>query len=680
MPNHLVNENSPYLLQHKDNPVDWYPWNEEALKKALDENKPIFLSIGYSACHWCHVMEAESFEDHETAFIMNKDFVNIKVDREERPDLDSLYMNAVVALTGQGGWPMSVFLTPKGEPFFGGTYYPPVRRYNMPAFKDVLVSVAKAWQDEREKVLESTHNLLDALQKNSVIVSQGDVHSLNKDTLIGAVLRLEQHYDWENGGWGKAPKFPQPMAILFLLTQAASGNKKALELSEDALSRMASGGMYDVVGGGFSRYSTDNKWLVPHFEKMLYDNALLAKAYLHAYLISGDQFYRNVCEETIDFVLRELTGPEGGFYSSLDADSEGEEGKYYLWTIDEIEGIIKNQEHCRLFSKAYGITTIGNFEGRNILQRETSDSELSQQFNLNMELIREILIDCRQKLFDYRSQRIRPKTDDKVLLSWNALFLVTLSEAARYLRRIDYLDAAVKNADFLVKSMYQDGLLYRSWRNGKSQHNAYLEDYASMILGLVSLYQSCHQVKMIEKAFEFTNSMIHCFYDAENGFFDTRFNHEELFMRPRDIQDNATPSGTSLAIQSLLLMEAYYGKGDWRAIVEQTLGPIQATITRYPTSFSNWLSSLDFALASTKEVVILGNLNELRTQSLINELWNTFRPHLILAAANFPPPDGSPPLLDHRSLLNGQPTAYVCQNFVCNLPVTNPIELADQIT
>ena len=373
MPNKLIHENSPYLLQHANNPVDWYPWGSEALDKARSEDKPIFLSIGYAACHWCHVMEHESFEDNDTAAIMNKFFVNIKVDREERPDLDNIYMQAVVAMTHQGGWPMSVFLTPTGEPFYGGTYFPPVRRYNMPAFQEILGTIARIWQDDRPRLLQSAQDITQNLQNGSI--QNSGTKLLKPEILNQAINNLEQSYDWAYGGWGKAPKFPQPMVIEFLIQQAIRGNKQALEMIEHALSAMAKGGMYDVVGGGFARYSVDNHWKIPHFEKMLYDNAQLARAYLHAYLITGDPFYRQICEKTLDFVLREMTNPQGGFYSSLDADSEGEEGKFYVWTLDEIRNLDLDETDIELLIAAYGITEPGNFEGANALQRNLSDDE-----------------------------------------------------------------------------------------------------------------------------------------------------------------------------------------------------------------------------------------------------------------------------------------------------------------
>jgi uncharacterized protein len=678
VPNRLMNENSPYLLQHQDNPVDWYPWNEEALNKARREDKPIFLSIGYAACHWCHVMAHESFEDPETAAIMNAHFINIKVDREERPDLDSLYMNAVVTITGQGGWPMSVFLTPDGKPFYGGTYFPPVRRYNMPAFKDVLISLADAWKKERERVYQASKELVDALQQQTFPLNSQDA-ALDRGNLPLAIERLEQSYDWQNGGWGKAPKFPQPIAIQFLLTQAAYGNKSALDIAIHALTCMARGGMYDVIGGGFSRYSTDDSWLVPHFEKMLYDNAQLAKTYLQAYLLTGNLDFRRVCEQTIDFVLRELTDKEGGFYSSLDADSEGEEGKYYLWTLEEINRVLKDQTKASLFSAAYRLSPDGNFEGRTILQRHLNDEDLASQFDLKLPQVHEILEDCHRLLFHTRSQRIRPATDDKVLVSWNALMLSTLSEAGRYLKRPDYLDAAKRNADFILHAMMQGGRLYRSWRMGQAQHDAFLEDYAGLILGLIALYQSNFQPAYIQKAFELAKRMVESYYDDESGFYDTHLDQQPLFMRPKDLQDNATPSGSSLAILALLLMSAFYGQGKWRDIAESILSSMQSTISRYPTAFSNWLLAFAFAVSPTHEIAILGDLENDRSQILIQEVWQKFRPNVVLAVGNHPLPPGSPPLLENRSLLGGMPTAYVCRNFVCNLPVTDPMELSKQI-
>jgi uncharacterized protein YyaL (SSP411 family) len=412
MPNRLANENSPYLLQHAQNPVDWYPWGEEALERARSEKKPIFLSIGYAACHWCHVMAHESFEDPDTAAIMNENFINIKVDREERPDLDSIYMNAVVAMTGQGGWPMSVFLTPDRQPFFGGTYFPPVRRYNMPAFREVPLSVKQAWQDDPVRLKGSAQEITDRLKQEQFAGSQPA--AVQPELLDQAAFALGQTYDWKFGGWGLAPKFPQPMAIEFLLRRASRGDRFALDMATHALHSMALGGMYDVVGGGFARYSTDNYWRVPHFEKMLYDNGQLASVYLYAYLLTGDSCFRQVCEETLDFIVREMTHPQGGFFSSLDADSEGEEGKYYLWTLEEIHQVLKNPEDAEFFISAYNVTETGNFEGSIVLQRAVDDSVLADRFNLSVEQIPQRLMGCTLSRSVRKS--VYAGTDDKVLV------------------------------------------------------------------------------------------------------------------------------------------------------------------------------------------------------------------------------------------------------------------------
>ena len=488
MPNQLIHETSPYLLQHAHNPVDWFPWGPEALEKAHAENKPIFLSIGYAACHWCHVMEHESFEDPQTARLLNDYFVRIKVDREERPDLDSIYMNAVVMMTGQGGWPMSLFLTPEGQPFYGGTYFPSERRYGMPAFREVLSAVAQSWEKEQDEIHRVGSEIVQHLRQSSAW--HGTAGALRPETLQQATETLLKTYDWNKGGWGQAPRFPQPMAIEFLLLQAARGDQKALQAAVHALDRMSRGGMYDVVGGGFHRYSTDDNWLVPHFEKMLYDNAQLARAYLHAYLLTGKAAFRQVCTETLDFIRREMTHPQGGFFSSLDADSEGQEGKYYVWTHSEVDTALPNQQDRDLFHQVYSVTTQGNFEGQNILQRNASLPEIAGQIGLpEIDLIGR-LEGIHQQLTAFREKRVRPLTDDKVLVSWNALALRAFAEAARYLRRPDYLELARKNAAFLLRELYPAGRLLRAWRDGQARHNAYLEDHAGMILALLDLYQS----------------------------------------------------------------------------------------------------------------------------------------------------------------------------------------------
>jgi uncharacterized protein YyaL (SSP411 family) len=556
MPNHLIHENSPYLLQHANNPVDWYPWGEEALNKSRTENKPIFLSIGYAACHWCHVMEHESFEDPETAAIMNENFVSIKVDREERPDLDSIYMQATTAMTGSGGWPMSVFLTPDLRPFYAGTYFPPVPRYNMPSFKEVLSSLAKAWQQDRQEVDRVGNQVVQYIKPQEL--TSGAKETFTDESLEAATKALLDAYDWGNGGWGAAPKFPQPMTIDFLLRRALSNSaqrEQALKAVVHVLNGMARGGMYDVVGGGFARYSVDNFWRVPHFEKMLYDNAQLALVYLHGYLLTKDVRFRQICEETLDFILRELTHEQGGFYSSLDADSEGEEGKFYVWRLDELENALG--EDFDFFKAAYGITPQGNWEGKIVLQRALDDASLAARSNMDLETARAKLAEAHRKLLQVRNTRVRPATDDKILVMWNALALAAFAEAARYLGRKDYLDAAIRNADFLLGHLYVDDRLLRSWRDGKAKHNAYLEDYAALILALLSLYQSDLDAKWYSTALKLADEMVQHFSDPKGGFFDTRDDHESLLVRPKDIQDNATPSGSALAVTALLELSAY---------------------------------------------------------------------------------------------------------------------------
>jgi uncharacterized protein len=671
--NHLISTNSPYLLQHANNPVDWFPWGTEALKKAQSEDKPIFLSIGYAACHWCHVMGHESFEDPDTASIMNDYFVNIKVDREERPDLDSIYMQAVVAMTGSGGWPMSVFLTPEGKPFYGGTYFPPTRRYNMPAFREVLLSVATVWREDRSKLLVSSQKITAYIQENMPGLGSGLPLAMN--TLEEASLTLAQNYDWKNGGWGSAPKFPQPMAVEFLLRRAVRKDSLALEIAIHALQAMAKGGMYDVVGGGFARYSTDVRWLVPHFEKMLYDNAQLAQVYLHAYLLTHQERFRSVCEETLNFVARELTHPAGGFFSSLDADSEGEEGKFYLWTFTEIRQVLPDSADFTFFQAAYGLTESGNFDGQTVLQRQMEDAQLAELFQISADEVSSRLSRLHATLLKHRSSRIRPGTDDKVLVSWNALMLSAFAEAARYLQRKDYLEIARQNGRFLLQELYKDGQLLRSWRNGKASHNAYLEDYAALIISLLNLYQSDPDSDWFNTAVMITKNMLEQFADPLWGFFDTRQDHETLIARPKDLQDNATPSGNALAAMALLKMSAFTGQVEWRTLAEASLQSLQSVAAPHPTAFSFWLSAIDFALGPVQEVAILSKPDDPGKQMLTEALWNTYRPNLVAAISMFPPEPGSPALLSERPLLTDQATAYVCQNFFCQQPVNKLEEL-----
>lgn len=677
MPNQLANTSSPYLLQHTNNPVDWYPWGEAALEKSRKEDKPIFLSIGYAACHWCHVMAHESFEDPSTADIMNEHFVNIKVDREERPDLDNIYMSAVVAMTGQGGWPMSVFLTPDQQPFFGGTYFPPVSRYNMPAFKDVLLSVAKTWREDREKILDSSAKISDYLVRNQSLPD--GANELNRDNLEQAARELSSSYDWDHGGWGAAPKFPQPMAIEFLLRRASRGDEESLRIAQHALDSMAQGGMYDLVGGGFARYSTDNDWLVPHFEKMLYDNALLSRVYLHAFLITGKQRYRQVCIETLDFVMREMTHPDGGFYSSLDADSEGHEGKFYIWTEEEVRGKISNPEDLDFILSAYGLSGPPNFEGKHIPRRMMTDTQLADKYALSAEDVSVYLARVNKQLLEIRERRVRPGTDDKVLAAWNAWMCVAFSEAGRYLNVDLYKDMATRNLDFVLSQMLAGDRIARSWRGGSASSASFLDDYASLILALLAHYQTDPNQRWFQAALDLSASMQEQFSSQDGLFFDTPEQHEELLIRPRDIQDNATPSGNALAAHALLQLAAYQGNVSLRSTAEMMLGRMQLMVSKHPTAFGYWLCALDFAVNDTREVAILGELDDDRTGRLISALWSRFRPEVVAAISSPGIATPQPALLEGRGLLGDAPTAYVCRGFVCQQPVTGAEDLIKQL-
>ena len=676
MPNQLVDESSPYLLQHANNPVNWYPWGEEALTRARTENKPIFLSIGYAACHWCHVMAHESFEDEETAAFMNENFVNIKVDREERPDLDAIYMQATVAMTGSGGWPMSVFLTPELKPFYTGTYFPPVQRYNMPAFRDVLAGIARAWQAEPEEIERVSGQVAGHLQQ-TLASDPSSGTAFSQDQLSAAAKALVESYDWGYGGWGMAPKFPQPMTIEFLLRRHMVGNEEALKAALHVLKAMSRGGMYDVVGGGFSRYSVDNFWRVPHFEKMLYDNAQLARAYLHAWQITKDPQFKQIVTETLEFVARELTHPAGGFYSSLDADSEGEEGKFYGWALDEIRQVLG--EDSELFEAAYGISERGNWEGKTVLQRALDDPSLAARFQMEPGAIPGKLAESHSKLLTARASRVRPGTDDKILTAWNGLMLATAAEASRAIDEPElqhkYLVMATRNADFLMDALRPEGKLKRSWRQGKSTNEVFLEDYAALILGLLELYQTDFQNKWFVFAQGLAEEMIELFEDPNGGFFDTSKEGEELLLRPKDLQDNATPSGNALACEALLKLAAFTDNGKYRDLAERSLGLVANYALRYPTSFARWLSAADFALANVKQIAVMYGSDLEEAQELLRTVQSAYRPNVVVAASGYPPGESAPALLLERPLKAEKPTVYVCEGFVCKMPVNEISEL-----
>ncbi|MBK7316072.1 thioredoxin domain-containing protein [Candidatus Villigracilis affinis] len=678
--NKLAQSTSPYLLQHANNPVDWYPWGSEAIEKAKAEDKPIFLSIGYAACHWCHVLAHESFENPETAAFMNENFINIKVDREERPDLDGIYMQAVVAMTGSGGWPMSVFLSHDLKPFYAGTYFPPVRRFNLPAFMDILSGLSNAWKNDRaeiEKVGEQVNGYLQNQNQNKLN------DPLSREHLDAIAKSLEGAYYWGYGGWGDAPKFPQPMALEFLLHHSiANKTDEHLKLVNHCLYIMARGGMYDVVGGGFSRYSTDNFWRVPHFEKMLYDNALLARAYLHAWQVTKDPFFQRIVEETLGFVSRELTHEQGGFYSSLDADSEGVEGKFYVWTLDEIRATLK--EESEFFEAAYGITLEGNWEEKTVLQRSMDDASLAARFKLNLEAVPVKLAESHSRLLSVRATRIRPGTDDKVLTAWNGLMLAAFAESARVLAESsshssNYLDLATRSAEFLLSNLRPDGKLHRSWRDGRITDEVFLEDYAALILGLLELYQTDFNNKWFSSAQILTDEMIEKFSDPEGGFFDTPHTGETLLFRPKDTFDNATPSGNALACEALLKMAAYTDNGKYRDLAEQSLRLISEAVLRHPLGFARWLSAMENALGNMKQIAVLGEAGEENFERMIKAIRAEYRPGVVVAASAYPPSKNAPALLEQRTLINGEATAYVCEGFVCKQPTTDVEILIAQI-
>ncbi len=680
MANRLAQETSPYLLQHKDNPVDWYPWGEEALEKAKAEDKPILLSVGYSACHWCHVMERESFEDEETAEIMNEHFVNIKVDREERPDVDSIYMSSVQAMTGHGGWPMTVFMTPDGAPFYAGTYFPPVPSRGMPSFKQVLLGIADAYDNRREEVMQNAEGVREYLQA-AAAASVPQV-GLSEELFIRAAHSLVGQIDRRFGGFDGAPKFPQAMNLEVLLRyHKRTGDRAALSGVELTCRQMANGGIYDQLGGGFARYSVDEYWLVPHFEKMLYDNALLSRLYLEAYQATGEAFYRRVAEETLDYVLRDMTSEEGGFYSAEDADSEGEEGKFYVWTPDEIEDAL-GPEDARLAMRFWDVTGRGNFEGKNILYVPRPPEAVAAEFGLSPEELWDRIVEIRAQLFAEREKRVRPGRDEKVLSAWNGLMLRSFALAARVLGREDYREAAEKNATFLLEKLRVDGRLRRSYKDGQARLNGYLEDYAMVADGLVALYEATFDVRWLAEADTLCDAISELFWDEERKFFyDTPADHEELVTRPRDVYDSAAPSGTSVATDVLLRLALLLDRDDYRRRAEAVLEELSGGMEKLPGAFGRLLAALDFSLAEPREVAIIGDPGSPDTQALIDTVYGLYLPNKVVAGRteDDEEPAGLIPLLADRPARDGKATAYVCVHYACQSPTTDPEELREQL-
>jgi uncharacterized protein len=675
MPNRLAGETSPYLLQHAHNPVDWYPWGPEALDRAKTEDKPIFLSIGYAACHWCHVMERESFEDAATAADLNRDFVAIKVDREERPDLDQVYMAAVQAMTGSGGWPMSVFLTPDGHPFYSGTYFPPQPAHGLPSFRQALAGAARAWRDERLEVVAAGQRLADALTAQSRLPTDGP--AATAELLAGTVDALRSRFDTLNGSWGGAPKFPQPMTLDFLLGRIAAGDRRPTTMVRYTLDRMADGGIHDQLGGGFHRYATDPIWLVPHFEQMLYDNAQLARTYLRAWATLGIEACRDVAVGVLEYLLRELRRDDGTFAASQDADTEGVEGATFTWTAAEIRETLGDD--APLFTATYGVRDEGNWEGRTILSRIHPAAGDDGVVDPGREAR---LADARARLLARRSTRPQPARDDKALAAWNGLAIGALADAARLLpspAADRYRAAAIAAADTILTGLRRpDGRLGRSWKDGRSSGEGVLEDYADLADGLLALYETTFDERWFTIARELADAILDHFADAAGGFFDTADDHEALVTRPKDPQDNATPAGGSMASLVLLRLAALTGQSRYRAAAERALATVTPYVVRYPSGFANWLSAAQLVVTGIVELAIVGDPDDPATQALLGEARSAARQDLVVAVSADPPASAIP-LLEGRTAIDGRPTAYVCRQFACRLPVTDPDALRGQL-
>ncbi len=677
--NRLAGESSPYLLQHAANPVDWYPWGPEALERARREDKPIFLSIGYSACHWCHVMEHESFENPTIAALMNEHFINVKVDREERPDLDDIYMKAVQAISGSGGWPMSVFLTPSLEPFFGGTYFPPVRRYNRPSFPEILMSLANAWTKDREGIEKRGRALADMIRSDGGAKAVGE---LNANVLDASLSMLTQNYDPQWGGFGDAPKFPHAMDLRIVLRHALRTRSDApLAMARRTLDKMAAGGMYDQLGGGFHRYSTDEKWLIPHFEKMLYDNALLVPAYLEGYLATGDENYARVVRECCEWVLREMVTPEGAFASTQDADSEGEEGKFFAWTPAELKAVL-GEKHGAWAAAWWGVTDEGNFEhGKSALWRPERDEDVASELRVELGELRAAMQAARTTLFAAREQRVPPGKDDKVLASWNGLMISALAQSYQVLGDERLLDAARRAARYVLTNMRQeDGALLATARHGKAKLNAYLDDYAFVIAGLIDLYESDFDPHWIREALALNRVLDERFWDGANGgWFTTGSNHEQLIARLKAPHDGALPAGASVQALNLLRLAELTGQGTLAQRAEAAIKSVGALANRYPAAFSQLMIALDFLASSSREIVIAGELSHARTREFLSAIRGRFAPQRVVALADSRADLELMPLLDGKTPTSTGPRVFVCRNYACKAPVESLEALANEL-
>ena len=679
--NRLIDETSPYLLQHAHNPVDWYPWGEETLERARSEDKPILLSIGYSACHWCHVMERESFEDEATAALMNENFVNIKVDREERPDLDEIYMAATVTMNrGQGGWPMTVFLTPELEPVFAGTYFPPVDGHGRPGFPTVLREIARAWREDRAGLRLQAGQFAEGLRQRQ---SLGPPLAVGAAELKTALDQFKSEFDAQYGGFGQAPKFPPSVGLSLLLRlHRRFGDPEALTMARRTLEAMARGGMYDHVGGGFARYSTDRRWLVPHFEKMLYDNALLVKAYLEGYQVTGDPLFRSIATETLDYILREMVAPDGSIYSATDADSEGEEGKFFVWTPEQIADVL-DEEEARRFNAYYDISLTGNWESKSIPNTPRELSAVAEELGIAPDELERSLAEARAKVYAARLKRVKPGLDDKTVTAWNGLMIGALAEGYRVLREPRYLDAAERAAGFVLETLSnEEGKLLRTYRAGKAHLNAYLEDYAYLSEGLIDLYEAGGSIRWLREAERLAERMLADFLEDESGaFYNTARDHEKLIMRYQDGTDGATPSGNAVAASVLTRLSYHLDRPDLRHAAARSIKAYGPMIARYPRGFAKTLCVADLLLEGPTELAFVGvkGLDDL--EALQAEVATYFLPNRIQAILDADDPEEAAglPLLEGKTLVDGHAALYVCREFACQKPITDPAAIAAQL-
>ena len=673
--NRLIHETSPYLLQHAHNPVDWFPWGEEAFAEALAKDKPILLSIGYSACHWCHVMERESFEHEKIAALMNELFVNIKVDREERPDLDEIYMSAVQMLTGRGGWPMTMFLTPERKPFYGGTYFPPEDRGGMPGFARILMGVAQAYRDKPQDVEKSVGQILDALQR--MAQSPGASRPFAPDVITRSVEAISRAYDSDNGGLGQAPKFPNPGVYeLFLRDFHKTKNRRSLEMVTHTLTKMAQGGIYDHLGGGFHRYSVDAKWLVPHFEKMLYDNAQLVRIYAQVFTLTGEPLFRTIVLETCDYLVREMLHSEGGFYSTQDADSEGEEGKFFIWAATEIDRII-GEDAGEILSRMYDVSEHGNFEARNILHPILTVEQASKYFRKAPTEIVTIVANAKAKLLVEREKRIKPFRDEKIITAWNGLALCGLGAAMKISPRAEYIEATNRTIDFIFTKLFRDGFLLHTCKDGKAKLLGYLDDYAFLAVGLLDVYEVLFERSLLHRAIELCDILLREFWDDQGGgFFYTGKSHEPLISRAKPIFDASIPSGNAIAAQLLLRLHHITGKDQYRERAETVLCAYYDAMESQPFGFAHLLCALDFYLHKPKEIFIVGERQDAATRELLASIHAHYLPNMTLQIAG--PQDALTdisPLLQGKTQIGGKPTVYVCHNYTCSAPVTRWADL-----